>query len=252
MILCREYRFIFIKGVKVAGTSIEIALSALCGPEDIVTPITLVDELTRKTHGYRLPQNYHEDPDVERVHSELLRTLSPGTLVSITLPKGRFYNHMPLTEVAANLGGIPDDYLIICAERCPYRKVISWANLLLGYDRYELGGEMRSDMATLRSFIDQMMGTDRIRESLNIERYRLEDGRFGPHVTMRYESLDADFGTLMRRLGVTDPPPLPHAKKGLLSNELAVEDLFKPWHIRKINETFAEEFEQFGYEMIPA
>ena len=47
MILSSTHSFIFIKGLKVGGTSIEIALSTICGADDIVTPITAIDELTR-------------------------------------------------------------------------------------------------------------------------------------------------------------------------------------------------------------
>ena len=45
MILSRKFRFIFIKGRKVGGTSVEMALSTICGPDDIVTPITPIDVL---------------------------------------------------------------------------------------------------------------------------------------------------------------------------------------------------------------
>jgi hypothetical protein len=47
MILSRAHGFIFIKGLKVGGTSVEIALSTICGTDDIVTPITPIDELKR-------------------------------------------------------------------------------------------------------------------------------------------------------------------------------------------------------------
>ena len=38
MIISHRHRFIFIKTQKTAGTSIEVFLSGLCGPEDVVTP----------------------------------------------------------------------------------------------------------------------------------------------------------------------------------------------------------------------
>ena len=38
-IVSHAHRFIFLKTAKTAGTSIEVTLSPLCGPEDVVTPI---------------------------------------------------------------------------------------------------------------------------------------------------------------------------------------------------------------------
>ena len=38
MIASFSCRFIFLKTRKTAGTSVELALSPACGPEDIVTP----------------------------------------------------------------------------------------------------------------------------------------------------------------------------------------------------------------------
>ena len=39
MIISHEYKFIFIKTVKTAGTSIYHYLAPLCGPDDILSPI---------------------------------------------------------------------------------------------------------------------------------------------------------------------------------------------------------------------
>ena len=60
MIISHDYKFIFLKNRKTAGTSIEIALSKFCGPNDVITPISPEDEATRKELGYRGPQNYLE------------------------------------------------------------------------------------------------------------------------------------------------------------------------------------------------
>ena len=49
VIISHRHRFIFIKTGKTAGTSVEIALSKFCGPEDVITPISPEDEATRKT-----------------------------------------------------------------------------------------------------------------------------------------------------------------------------------------------------------
>ena len=48
MILSHRYRYLFLKTNKTAGTSIEIALSKFCGPDDIITPISPEDEAIRR------------------------------------------------------------------------------------------------------------------------------------------------------------------------------------------------------------
>ena len=56
MIISHEHKFIFLKTKKTAGTSIELALSELCGPQDIITPLTKIDEAMRE--GKRGAQNW--------------------------------------------------------------------------------------------------------------------------------------------------------------------------------------------------
>ena len=62
MIVSHRHRFIFIKTRKTASTSIEIALSQFCGPEDIITPIHPDDEAIRRSLGYPGPQNFLMQP----------------------------------------------------------------------------------------------------------------------------------------------------------------------------------------------
>ena len=44
MIVSHEHKFIFLKTKKTAGTSIELALTELCGSDDVITPLTEIDE----------------------------------------------------------------------------------------------------------------------------------------------------------------------------------------------------------------
>ena len=61
MIVSHKYKFIFIKNVKVASSSMEIALSKFCGPDDIITLIDNggTDDKTRKKLGYPGPQHHN-------------------------------------------------------------------------------------------------------------------------------------------------------------------------------------------------
>jgi len=94
MLISHKYRFIFIKTVKTAGTSIEVDLSQVMDDGDVVTPI-------------RPPVEGH----VARNHDR------GGTSL---------YNHMTAREVRAAIGRKTfDDYFKFCVEREPVDKCIS-------------------------------------------------------------------------------------------------------------------------------
>lgn len=95
MIVSHRHRFVFIKTLKTAGTSIEVFLSPHCGSGDIVTPI--------------LP---HVEPHQPRNHDG-------------------FFNHMPAFAVREQIGqAMWDDYLTFCVERSPWDKVLSYYHMM--------------------------------------------------------------------------------------------------------------------------
>src|SRR6516165_4331739 len=98
MILSKAHRFLFVKGVKVGGTSVEIALSTICGPDDIVTPISPIDELKRLEldAGAR---NYSGDRMAELAYLERLRRTAVSDLAKVAMPPTVYYNHMPLRDI---------------------------------------------------------------------------------------------------------------------------------------------------------
>lgn len=58
MIISHKHRFFFVKTRKTVGTSLEIALSKICGQDDVITPISKVDEIARKQYAEITAQNY--------------------------------------------------------------------------------------------------------------------------------------------------------------------------------------------------
>ncbi len=58
MIVSHKHKFIFIKTRKTAGTSVEIALSKICGKNDILTPISPKDEIYRQEYANISAQNF--------------------------------------------------------------------------------------------------------------------------------------------------------------------------------------------------
>jgi len=234
--------------VKVGGTSIEIALSAFCGSDDIITPLTPIDELKRLDvdGGAR---NYSNDPAAERAYLNTLRKAALSDLATLRAPTTVYYNHMPLRDVARLQNRDLSDYKVICVERNPYAKIISWANHKVSFDNYQIGGELKADWQDIKRYLNEAVAQGSIAAVKNIERYRRADGLITARV-MRFDKLEEDFKQLAADLTIDFVGNLPHAKKGILADQVNPRDLLSRQQISLINEMFLEEFSTFGYEQL--
>ena len=253
MILSHAHRFIFIKGIKVAGTSAEIALSQLCGRDDIITAITAADERYRLgTRGE--PRNYasHLYPfwlrsRLEQRYVDRIRAASASELQSISAPRPRFFNHMPLSSVL-RLVPAGEPYDVIFVERSPYAKVMSLANWARHTQEYNRGGRLADSPGSIMQAVDEIVANGKIRKALNIDRYRGPDGEV--RGTMWRASSFADkIADFCRARGLADVG-LVHAKQGIQSENLDPAAVLRPDQIATINDLFAEEFSEFGWPMI--
>jgi hypothetical protein len=245
MILSKRHKFIFIKGVKVAGTSIEIALAPFCGPDDIITPITPIDELTRLVCGAGA-RNYLQDRATEFSYLEALRRTPIAAFGTLRPPASEYFSHMGLCDVRRLQGPAVEDYQVVGVARHPYAKIISWANHQLSFSAYQTGARMRSDRRAVKAFLKEAIADRRILAVRNIDRYRDTDGLISARI-IRYEYLEGDFRAFMASLGIEDRPTLPHAKQGILSNSVDPREFFEDSEIALINELFREEFQTFNY-----
>ena len=213
MIISHKHKFIFIKTKKTAGTSIEIALSKICGDKDIITPITPEDENTRRALGYRGPQNYYDVNSVQL-----------------------FYNHIPASSIRMLVGDeIWDTYFKFCFERNPWDKVISWyfwehqseprpsisefiqsghAGLVGGpggFDLYTIGGKVAVDRVCL------------------------------------YENINQEMERIQNQLKLPDIPALPTAKSRFRKDKRHYRELLGAEDRIAIEKLFAREIAQFGF-----
>lgn len=82
MIICHSHRFIFIKSLKTAGTSLEAALSNSCSGDDIVTPLGDYefnrDETGAWVHKAMNPGGYEQHDDAKTIRDSLPSTIWDG------------------------------------------------------------------------------------------------------------------------------------------------------------------------------
>ena len=201
MILSYEHRFVFIKGLKVAGTSTEMALAELCGPDDIVTPITPADEAARLA-----ARNYSGDPEVERAWLEQLRE-NP---LADPPPRATFFSHMRLAQVAAevDLSG----FRVLFVERSPYAKALSVVNWQRTRDQYRPGHALVSTPEEVAAGFDER----HVRRVRNIDRHRWPGGALAG-APWRAPELEREVASLAGALG-RPAPVVPWAKEGIRSD----------------------------------
>lgn len=247
MILSLRHNFILLRGRKVGGTSVEIALSTLCGPEDIVSPMVPIDERTRQQLG-GYSGNYSDSRLIERGYAQLVVETPVERLPALRTPPARYRQHMSLREIAQAYGKPLDGFRVICVERDPYARVISAINMARSFDAYKGGGDMAGAAEHFATAFDGL-GPRTLESLRNVDLYRDASGTIVAQA-LRYEHLEEDFATFLREIGVTQPVALPHAKKGLLSNRLDPRALFRRDQLDRINALFAEEFDAFGYERV--
>ena len=154
MIISHKYRFIFLKTSKTAGTSVEIALSRFCGPDDVITPVSPEDEEKRRLAGGLPPQNYTGSP-LQHTPMQWWKKLSRGK------PPMRFYNHIPARKIRRRVGSeVWDQYYKFCIVRNPWDRVISqyyWRQKKLSDEQ----------MPSIREFLESQDALSLMRKGLD-------------------------------------------------------------------------------------
>lgn len=247
MILSKKNKFIFIKGKKVAGTSVEVLLSGVCGAHDIITPITPIDERCRIAAGFCAAQNYSVVPEAAMRYISTVKGTPIKNLGEIKTPREKYYNHMSLKHVIGSFGSISEDWSVFAIDRCPYRKLISFANMRPHLKYYKsTGSAMECDLVSLKKSLAKLFESGAIDRVKNIDLYKDQDGKMRATV-LRYENLAEDLSKYLATLGIGNYPMLKHLKKGLGSNSIELKTVFTKCQIKQVNDCFAEEFEVFGY-----
>ena len=251
MILSHMHNFLFIKGKKVGGTSVEIALASHCGPGDVITPITPIDEFKRLGPDGSLgggARNYTNVPKLEsRYRAQVFESKGrlseiPWWLESVQ----QFYNHMSYEEVLRNYGAPLTGYLVFTVERHPYDKALSLAAMRVSFESYKHGGNMDAPAEEVHIQLEKLLDSGEIRNIRNFDRYSI-NGKPVAQV-LRQERLDEELITLASRLGISGHLSVPRAKCTNTDRSVINRDILTRRQKQVIQVLCREEFEVFGYD----
>jgi hypothetical protein len=180
MIISHKYKFIFIKTVKTAGTSIEVFLSPYCGEDDVLTPVVpYVDpHVARNYQGFwnPLPQML------------ACRGQSRFAALKRFFKRKKFFNHISAEAVRATIPASTwNNYFKFCVERNPWDKVLS------SFSMYKARGR---ENATLDDFLRSG------RLPFNYPLYLDRHDKLLVDEIVPYESLMDGLGGVFGKLGI--------------------------------------------------
>ncbi|HAC63103.1 MAG TPA: chondroitin 4-O-sulfotransferase [Cyanothece sp. UBA12306] len=233
MIISHKYKYIFLKTTKTAGTSIEISLSRFCGNDDIITPLTSIDEKIRQELGI-FPQNYEN----------YTRYLDPweyrfkdiGSLITekkIPQISTTFYNHMSASRIKRGIGSkIWYSYFKFCFVRNPWDKAIS---------RYYWNIKKQVKTETLDESLQRHNPND------NFEIYTMKN-RIAVDYIGKYETLMQDLETICNKLKIPWDGWMPRAKGNVRRDKRHYSEVLSPEQKDFISQKCEKEISLFGYE----
>ncbi|MBB1248480.1 sulfotransferase family 2 domain-containing protein [Rhizobium sp. G21] len=240
MIVSHAHKLIFLKARKVAGTSLEIALSKYCDGDDIITPVSRADEAIRARHGFQGPCNFNfgwAKLFVKQMNEE-------PRLGKYWLPL-KYYNHIPASLARRRLGAkIWNDYTKLSVVRNPWDRAVSM---------FFWKSNKKTDNPDISGFTDFLV-EKRAYIASNYRNYMIGD-RDVVDFYIRYEHFEED----MRRLeaqkpgltGLWDTMTEIHAKGSTRNRALTTQNIFKahPKADAMIRDMNAWEIEKFGYSL---
>jgi hypothetical protein len=229
MIVSHKYKFIFLKTSKTAGTSVEIALSKFCGPDDIITPISSQDEEMRSSLGYPGPQHHTSSiwgytiPDIIK-------------MIFKRRKKIRFYNHIHAKKIKAYVGKeVWDSYYKFCIERNPWDRVVS-----LYYWRFKL-----EPRPMISEFINSKV--PKILKKRGMRLYTIK-GNVAVDKICKFENLADDLEEIRKHVGIPEKLELPRAKSSFRKNKLHYREILSEADREKVARLFHEEIDLLGYK----
>ncbi len=227
MIISHKHKFIFLKTRKTAGTSIEIALSQFCGPDDIITAIEPKDEALRQELGFPGPQNNN----IPWKHYNLSTWVSLLKKRRFTKLKSHIYAGWARDIVGENLW---NSYFKFSFERNPFDKAIS---------RYYWSTRDIDSPPAISDYLESAP-THYIS---NWSIYTI-DNKIAVDFVGSYERLSQDLSTITEKIGLPGELNLPRAKGGYRKDKRHYSEVLDQRSRAIVEKICANEIATFGYQ----
>ena len=228
MIISHKYKFIFIKTMKTAGTSIEVQLSGICPPSDVFTTTSPIEKghQPRNFRGYFNPL-----PEIVNGNRRGVRKT-----MSEFYHRKKFQEHLPACVIKDRISPkIWNSYFKFCVERNPWDKTISRHWMTSG------GGK--------RSFDDFM---ERKRRLFPINYPFYTDGKTQSNIIvdriLYYENLHNELDDVMNQLGVPWEGLNVQAKGGFRKNKRHYSEFYTDEYKNIVAEVFEKEIKFHNYK----
>jgi|GEM_PF-4419172 len=227
MLICRDPGLLFVKTMKTAGSSIEIALGPLLREGDLATPLDPSEESQRPGRNVR------------RAVRSMVRTLRERSDGAV---RARYPHHghdVAATYLANEIEGCR----AFCVERNPYDKAVSAFHFV--YDRHN-----RRITDPGQQF-EEFCKSARLPSFSNFDMYT-RDGELVVERVLQYDRLEREFSEVLDSFGIAGVSLGDKKAKAGVRPKLDLSTYYGADYerpaARLVESTFAREFAFFGYQ----
>ena len=229
MIINHQHKFIFVKTMKTAGTSLELAFANACGPTDIIAPIRPVEPALANRSDIRFANAKFKHAGKNK--QMMIR------------------QHSPLQRAVQALGETIADYAIITSERNPWTKLVSSFFWKLKDSPEQIISDADApptDPDELQALFRQFILSPVADPCDAFDMYSHQNVPLADYV-IRFEHLADDLAHVVSALSLPETVKLPQipAKGGIAPNKPALE--FDDDMHTMVRARFAREIAAFGY-----
>lgn len=250
MIISKKHNFIFFRSHKTGSTSLQFALSGICGPEDIITPLSSVDEPLRSTQAHGIvPQNFAlKNPNISRALEKTRRLLR----LRLSSPHDYWRKHMGPEIVSRRLGiEVFESFRKVIVIRSPFETTLSdyfWLNRKGSTPAQKRENYPEWDEAKFSAFLTDTKWREKLRRNEILYR---ETKKFKNFYYVTYEDLPWNLQSLSESLEIADNW-ITHfinttAKSGVRPKDVLAADIYEKFPelakvVKRLQPTIIKDF----------